>query len=278
MTISFKLLATSALLALAPAIVPASVAHAQTVTVTPLPAPTNGGAPAAGSDEDKTHDADAIEQLLNLVELSRYIGGGISQIFGSFQSMTSLLGAIRDTANAQLTAVTGTKTVPLANGPDDIAARDAGPGVRQMATEGLGGAVASPPDISTVFSNLVTTYELDKVFKYNDETRLNEVTMAHMASYGAVAVAIGDRAYKRANTSMGRIDGYITALGASADLKTSLDINTRANIELAQQLNELVRTQATLTTIAGMYYVTTLSSRTDIADNLNLQRLFFSRD
>jgi hypothetical protein len=278
MTTLFKSLATSALIALAAAGPLTDAAYAQTASVTPVPLPTTGAVPAPGTKEQETHDADVIQQLLYVVELSRYIGGGISQIFGSVQSMTSLLGAIRDTANAQLTALTGTKTVPLANGPDEVSARDGGPGVREMAIEGLGGSVANPPDISTVFSNLVTTYELDKVFAYKDEDRLNEVTMAHMASYGAVAAAIGDRAYKRANTSMGRINGYITALGASPDLKTSIDINTRVNLELAQQLNELVRTQAALTTIAGMHYVATLSSRADIADNLDLQRLLFPRN
>lgn len=256
----------------------ATIVKAQSAVVTPIPLPSIGTVPTATSSEQASHDEDAIRQLMHVVELSRLIGGGIAQLFTSSQSMTSLLGFIRDTTNAQLTAVTGVKTIPLANGPDEVTARDGGTTIREMATEGLGGNIANPPDISNVFSALVTTYELEKVFAFKDEERLNEVTMAHMASYGAVAAAAGDRAYMRANESMGRIDGYITALGASSDLKTSLDINTRVNIELAQQLNELVRAQAAQTTLSGMHYVTTFSARTDIADNLNFKRLLFSRD
>lgn len=255
-----------------------TAASAQTATLKPIPLPAIGTVPDASSDEEETHDQNAIEQLTYVVELSRLIGGGISQLFSSSQSMTSLLGLIRDTAGAQLTAITGTKTIPLANSPGEKTARDGGSSIREMASEGLEGSLTNPPDISSVFSELATTYELSKVFKYKDGKRLNELTMAHMAAYGAVTAAVADRAYKRANASMGRIDGYVTALGSSSDLKTSMDLNTRVNIELTQQLNELLRTQSALTTIAGMHYVTSLSSRTDIADNLNFKRLFMPRN
>ncbi|SDO11273.1 type IV secretion system protein [Ensifer sp. YR511] len=274
----FKPLLMSTVLAFAPVGPLLTAAQAQSTSITPIPLPGIGAIPDASSSEQETHDENSIEQLMNMVEISRLIGGGIAQLFSSSQSMTSLLGLVRDTNAAQLTAITGTKTIPLANGPDEVSAREAGTTIREMAIEGLAGSVANPPDISSTFANLVATYELDKVFAFKDGKRLNEVTMAHMASYGAVAAATGERAYKRANESMGRLDGYITALGASRDLKTSLDINTRVSIELTQQVNELLRSQSALTTIAGMHYVATLSGRTDIADNLNFKRLFMPRD
>jgi len=88
-----------------------------------------------------------------------------------------------------------------------------------------------------------------------------------------VGAASAERGYKRANASMGRIDGYITALGASPDIKTSIDINTRVNIEVAQQLNEMLRSQSTLTTMVSMYYVVTAGVRADMEDNFDLLRI-----
>lgn len=250
-----------------------SIAKAQSATVTPVPLPSIGTVPTATGSEQEAHDEDSVRQLMYLVELSRLMGGGISQLFASSQSMTSLLGFIRDTANAQLAAITGSKTIPMANGSKEIAAREGGTTIREMASEGLGGAIANPPDISTAFAGLKETYGLDKALEYQNEDTLSQVTVAHMASYGAVGAASAERVYKRANESMGRIDGYITALGASPDLKTSIDINTRVNIEVAQQLNEMLRSQATLTTMVSMYYVVTAGVRADMEDNFDLLRI-----
>ncbi|MCT7667476.1 type IV secretion system protein [Shinella kummerowiae] len=251
----------------------ATIVNAQSAVVTPIPLPTIGTVPTATSSEQESHDEDTIRQLMYVVELSRVIGGGISQLFASSQSMTSLLGFIRDTTNAQLAAMTGAKTIPLANGPDEVTARDGGTTIREMAIEGLGGAVANPTDIATTFAKLKDTYSLDKALEYQNEDTLSQVTVAHMASYGAVGAASAERGYKRANASMGRIDGYITALGASPDIKTSIDINTRVNIEVAQQLNEMLRSQSTLTTMVSMYYVVTAGVRADMEDNFDLLRI-----
>lgn len=251
----------------------ATIVNAQSAVVTPVPLPSIGTVPTATSSEQESHDEDTIRQLMYVVELSRLIGGGISQLFASSQSMTSLLGFIRDTTNAQLAAMTGAKTIPLANGPDEVTARDGGTTIREMAIEGLGGAVADPTDIATTFAKLKETYSLDKALEYQNEDTLSQVTVAHMASYGAVGAASAERGYKRANESMGRIDGYITALGASPDIKTSIDINTRVNIEVAQQLNEMLRSQSTLTTMVSMYYVVTAGVRADMEDNFDLLRI-----
>lgn len=248
-------------------------AKAQTVTVTPVPLPSIGAVPNATDTEQETHDATAIEQLMYGVELSRLIGGGISQIFSSTQSMTSLLGVIRDTANAQLTAITGTKNIPLGNGPDEVSARDGGTTVREMVVEGLGGNLSGPVDIASAFAQFVTTYELPQAFGYRDSDTLAERIIGYMAANGAVASSISEHSYLSANASMGRIDGYITALGTSADLKTSLDINTRVNIEVAQQLNEMLRNQAALTNLAGFYFMGTAGVHANMENNLDFTRL-----
>lgn len=267
-----RTLTTSILLMVVP-IGPLLSAKAQTTAVTPLPLPSIGAVPTATETEQETHDATAVEQLMYLVELSRLIGGGISQVVGSIQSMTILLGAIRDTADAQLAAITGTKTIPLANGPDEVSARDGGTTIREMVTEGLGGSLAGPKDIASAFAQFATTYKLAGAFGYKDSDTLAETVIGYMAANGAVASSISEHSYLSANGSMGRIDGYVTALGASPDLKTSLDINTRVNIEVAQQLNELLRNQAALTNLAGFYFMGSSGVHADMEDNLNFLRL-----
>jgi hypothetical protein len=247
----------------------ATIVNAQSAVVTPLPLPTIGTVPTATSSEQESHDEDTIRQLMYVVELSRLMGGGISQLFASSQSMTSLLGFIRDTTNAQLAAMAGAKTIPLANGPDEVTAREGGLSLREMANEGLAGSVAGPTDVATAFSQFVKTYKLGPAFDYQSKGSLNQVVVAHMAAHGAVAASTAESSYKRSNESMSRIDGYITALSASPDLKTSMDINTRVNIELTQQLNELLRSQAALTTLAGFYFMSAAGVQADADEILN---------
>jgi uncharacterized protein YdbL (DUF1318 family) len=78
---------------------------------------------------------------------------------------------------------------------------------------------------------------------------------ARASAQGAIAASTAEDSYKRANASMARLDGYIAALQNSADLKTSMDINTRVTIELVQQLNETLRTQAAIASMAGTYFM-----------------------
>ena len=266
MKLLVKTIALSSTLVLGPM---ALTANAQSATVTPVPLPSIGTVPTASDGEDETHDKDAIEQLMHVVELSRLIGGGISQLFRSSQSMTSLLGFIRDTTNAQLTAMTGAKTIPLANGADEVSAREGGRSLRDMADEGLGGSVAEPTDVATAFSQFTKTYKLGAAFDFQSKGSLNQLIVAHMAAHGAVAASTAENSYKRSNESMDRIDGYIKALSASPDLKTSMDINTRVNIELTQQLNELLRSQAALTNLAGFYFMSAAGAQADADDVLN---------
>jgi len=247
----------------------AALVNAQSATVVPLPLPSIGTVPTATSSEQAAHDEETIRQLMYVVELSRQIGGGISQLYASSESMTSLLGFIRRTADTQLAAITGAKTFPLANGTGELSAREGGLSLRELATEGLAGSVTGPTDVATAFSQFSTTYKLGPAFDYQSKGSLAQVLVSHMASHGAVAASTAESSYKRTNESMGRIDGYITALSSSPDIKTSLDINTRVNIELTQQLNELVRSQAALTTLAGFYFMSAAGVQADADKILN---------
>ncbi|WP_217577441.1 type IV secretion system protein [Mesorhizobium sp. GbtcB19] len=217
-------------------------------SVTPVPDPTVGAAPAMPTGAQETYDEVSIKQLMKIVELSRVITGGISQIFGSTQDQKQALGQIRD-------AQTGPKTIPVLNGATEAGERDGGPGLNEMADAALEGSPIGPVDIADILSTFQTSFNLDKAFALKDDPSLSKAMGARAAAKGAIATAMAEISYKRANASMARLDSYITALGSSADLKTSVDINTRVMVEVAQQLNESLRTQAELTSIAGTYFM-----------------------
>lgn len=232
----------------------ATPALAQSANVVPVPLPTIGAVPES-TDAQQTHDAHAIEQLMYIVELSRLATGGVEQIVVSVRSMTSLLGAIRDTANAQLNAITGTKTLPMENDANAVAARAGGPGLKEMADGAMNGAPVGPQGVLTALDLFRTDYHLDPAFALSTSQTFSKVIVAHASAQGAIAASTGEDSYKRANASMERIGRYLAALEASPDLKTSIDINTRVMLEMTQQTNEMLRTQAAIASIAGTYFM-----------------------
>ncbi|WFU07290.1 type IV secretion system protein (plasmid) [Rhizobium sp. CB3171] len=240
----------------------AVVAHAQDA-VTPLPEPAVGGAPDGPSGVQETHDQVSIEQVMKLVRLSRIMGGGITQMSMAVQNQKTALDAIR---NGQ----TGPKTIPLLNGPDEVAARHGGEGLKEMADSALNGAVDGPPDLMAAFAHFRSTFSLDKAFALKDDELASKKVLAQLAAKGAIAGSVAESSYKRANEGMERVNDYITALQASKDLKTSIDINTRAVIELTQQINESLRTQSAVTSIVSSYFMMMASeaSNEDWVDGL----------
>ncbi|WP_322885975.1 type IV secretion system protein [Sinorhizobium medicae] len=224
----------------------AMVAHAQDA-VTPLPEPAVGGVPDVPGVQE-THDQISIEQIMKLVQLSRIMGGGITQMFTAVQNQNTALDVIR---NGQ----TGPKTIPLMNGADEVAARQGGEGLKEMADSALNGAADGPPDLLAAFTHFRSTFSLDKAFALKDDELPSNKVLAQLAAKGAIAGSVAESSYKRANESMERVNDYIAAVQASKDLKTSIDINTRAVIELTQQTNESLRTQSAVTSIVSSYFM-----------------------
>lgn len=241
---------------------PLSNALAQQV-ISPAADPVTGAVPDGPSGAQETHDAVSIQQLMKIVELSRLIGGGITQLFAVAQGQHDLLDLIR---GAQI----GPKNFPVLNGPAEVAERKGGEGLREMADGALDGAAQGPADLIDALNRFRTTFNLDEAFKLKDDELTSQKMLAQLAAKGAIAGSAAENAYKRSNSSMDRLNGYIGALQASPDIKTSIDINTRAVIELTQQTNESIRTQAALTSVVSAYFMALASeaSETDWVDGL----------
>ncbi|THK34117.1 hypothetical protein EHS39_31955 [Ensifer sp. MPMI2T] len=230
-----------------------SYAQETQITPVPLPAPEF---PKAPDGAQASFDENAVELLTYMVELSRLIGGGITQLFASAQRAENLLTPIRHAAQAQLAAISGPKPLPVNNGEADVAARKGGLGLWEMANAALEGETVGPGGIQTALTEFRNRYRLDNAFAMRSDELPGKVTIAHATAQGAVTASTAEDSYKRANASMGRINGYIAALETSNDLKTSVDINTRVMIEVAQQLNETLRTEAAIASAAGSYLMT----------------------
>ena len=231
------------LLPLAAGVLPAAAQQA----VTPAPDPVVT-VPAAPDDANESYDANTIEQLQKIVDLSRLVGGGIGQIFTSIKAQQQMLAKIRD---AQI----GPKNFPVMNGSDEVEGREAGMGLKEMADAAMNGAAEGPEEVVKALEVYRKDYYLDDAFALKDDETITKKMVARISSQGAIAASTAEDSYKRANASMVRLDGYVAALEESADLKTSVDINTRVMVEVAQQLNETLRTQAAVTSVASSYFM-----------------------
>lgn len=229
--------------------------------ITPAPDPNVGEVPDGG-DAQATHDTVAIRQLMKVVDLSRLISGGIVQLFNFSQGQKLVLDRMYD-------AQTGKTVIPeLADQGDEN--REGGEGLIELVASALSGALNGPASMVEAFNDLKTTFKLEDPFGLQNDELFSKKMVAQLAAKGAVASSVSENSYKRANASMDRLGDYVTALEASMDLKTSIDINTRAMIELTQQTNESLRTQAAISSMIGTYLMVLSSeaSAKDWTDNL----------
>jgi len=243
---SYLQAALTSAVVIAVAVTTATSAWAQSLVV-PAPDPVVV-TPSIPSNAQETYDEVGNQQLVKLVDLARLIGGGISQILDSALDQKQALDLIQD-------AQTGPKTFPVLNGQAETDGRDGGPGLKEMADAALDGSATGPAEMLSALDAFRDTYGLDKAFALKDDTSAEKVLIAHASAQGAIAAATAEDAYKRSNASMTRLNTYITALQSSPDQKTSIDINTRVLVEVAQQINESLRTQAAIAQIGGTYFM-----------------------
>ncbi|CDX20940.1 conserved hypothetical protein [Mesorhizobium plurifarium] len=230
-------------------------ARAQEGQIKPLPLPSIGVLPGAPGGAQATFDKNAVELLTYVVEMCRLLGGGMNQLIASARTAEHLLIENRDVEKAQLSSISGPRRFPVNNDKADVSAREGGPGLREMVDDALNGRGAGHGGIQAALTEFRARYRLDQAFALHNDRSPSNVIIANESAQGAVAASAAEVSYKRANASMGRINGYIAALENSNDLKSSVDINTRVMIEIAQQINETLRTQAAIASLAGSYFM-----------------------
>ena len=105
--------------------------------------------------------------------------------------------------------------------------------------------------LTTRINDLKTMFDLPNIDTFLSSATPQDRALATQAGAGLAAVATAEDTYARANSSMGRVNQLIGQIDSNADLKASVDYNTRMLGEIAVLLNETLRVQAVTANAAG---------------------------
>lgn len=160
-------------------------------------------------------------------------------------------------ANMQqrLQAITGAKGISsILNGTGDKNARTAATDLQSIVSAAIGGGniAGNVGNMNTVISDLKTRFNLGDLGDFDSSDVPADKAIASLAGSGLAAVATAEDSYNRANAAVGRINTLVDQIDSTADLKASVDFNTRVNAEVAVLLMEILRVQSAQTNAAGM--------------------------
>ncbi len=191
------------------------------------------------------------------------------------QALAQLEQMRQDYANQlqQLQSMTGDKAIAgILNSAPEIAARESADSLSSIMSGAMTGS-AIPGNSSALTSrinDLKATFALPDINAFLTSDKPQDRALATQAGAGLAAVATAEDTYARANTSMGRVNQLIGQIDSNADLKASVDYNTRMLGEIAVLLNESLRLQAAQTNAAG---TDSLQAARDLTAQRNFMRV-----
>lgn len=176
------------------------------------------------------------------------------------------------TAQDQLTSITGSRGISsVLNSADDIQSRVAALSLDSIQQSALNGSALSGLDeINSTIDDLRSKFALGDLQAIFNSSEPIDQAIAEQASAGVAAIATAEDTYARSNDAMGRINTMIGQIDGNADLKASIDYNTRVMAELAVLLNENLRIQAASANVAG---ANALSQARDAAASREFRRV-----
>lgn len=155
----------------------------------------------------------------------------------------------------RLQAITGAKGISsILNDTAEKTARTAADDLQSIVTAAIGGG-SIPGNIGnmdSVISDLKSRFNLGDLTDFNSSDIPADKAIASLAGSGLAAVATAEDSYQRANAAVTRINSLVDQIDSTADLKASVDFNTRVNAEVAVLLMEILRVQSAQTNAAGM--------------------------
>ena len=195
----------------------------------------------------------AIPQGIPVIDTSQ-----IAQVIAQLQQQIRVYEEqIKQLTNMQqrLEAMTGAKGISsILNGAAEKTAREAASDLQSIVDAAIGGGSISGNvgNMNTVISDLKTRFSLDDLATFDGSDVAADKAIASLAGSGLAAVATAEDSYTRANAAVGRVNALVDQIDSTADLKASVDFNTRVNAEVAVLLLELLRVQSAQTNAAGM--------------------------
>lgn len=195
----------------------------------------------------------AIPQGIPVIDTSQ-----IAQVIAQLQQqIRDYEEQVKQLTNMQqrLEAVTGAKGISsILNSTAERAAREAATDLQSIVSAAIGGGNISGNvgNMNTVISDLKTRFDLGDLGDFDSSDVAADKAIASLAGSGLAAVATAEDSYTRANAAVGRVNALVDQIDSTADLKASVDFNTRVNAEVAVLLLELLRVQSAQANAAGM--------------------------
>ena len=190
-------------------------------------------------------DATAVARALQQLE----------QMRRDYEAQIDQLANLQD----QLKSMTGAKGISsILNSSEDQAARFSADSLSGILDNAMtGSAIGGNADALTArISELKTTFGLPDVSDFLGSDLPQERALATQAGSGMAAMATAEDTYARSAAATERVNQLIAGIDDNADLKASVDYNTRMLGEIAVLLNESLRLQAAMANAMGSNAVT----------------------
>ena len=202
----------------------------------------------------------AIAQGIPVIDTSQIaqVIAGIQQQLKDYEEQIKQLTTMQNqltNMQQRLQAITGGKGISsILNGTAEKTARMAASDLQSIVTSAIDGGNLSGNigDMGSVISDLKSRFKLEDLADFDSSDVAADKAIASLAGSGLAAVATAEDSYTRANDAVTRINSLVDQIDSTADLKASVDFNTRVNAEVAVLLMELLRVQSAQTNATGM--------------------------
>ena len=210
----------------------------------------------------------ALAGVLSLAAMTSASAQGVPTL-----DATAIANAIRAIANAiqqldqmkqQLQAMTGSRGISnLLNSVTDKETREAAESLSSIMDGAIGGSPigGNASVLTDKIDDLKETFALPNLDQFLGSDLPQDRAIATQAGAGMVAMATAEDTYTRSNAAMGRVNTLIDRIDSNADMKASVDFNSRMLAEVAVLLNENLRVQAAIANTMGSDALTAARDR-----------------
>ncbi|WP_169743204.1 MULTISPECIES: type IV secretion system protein [Haematobacter] len=169
-----------------------------------------------------------------------------------------------DQMKQQLQAMTGSRGISnLLNSVTDKETREAAESLSSIMDGAIGGSPigGNASVLTDKIDDLKETFALPNLDQFLGSDLPQDRAIATQAGAGMVAMATAEDTYTRSNAAMGRVNTLIDRIDSNADMKASVDFNSRMLAEVAVLLNENLRVQAAIANTMGSDALTAARDR-----------------
>jgi len=172
-----------------------------------------------------------------------------------FEKMQEQLTNMQD----RLTAMTGPKGISsILNDATSKLQRTAAADFSSILDGAISGAgvTGNVGNLNAIMNDLRDRFELSDIGDFDGSDIAQDRAIASLAGAGLASVGTAENTYQRSNEAVTRIDTLLDGIDGNADLKASIDYNTRMQGEVAQLLVEMLRVNAVAANNQGLMALT----------------------